>query len=374
MKTFQSIYKNGAWDKPLNNGINPQLCLLFGSRFTIESNMDIVDKIKSIYPNTTVVTASSAGNIIGEQILDDVIILTAVEFKKTKLKFESFVFGNENEFDLGSKLANHFKQPELVNLLVFSTIGINVGKLLNGINAVYQGSIPVSGGVAGDDSRFEKTLVGLDNNFNSNHIVGIGFYGTHLKLGYGSKGGWEKFGPMRKITKAKDNILYEIDDKPVLDLYESYLGDKAKELPASGLLFPFTIYDAKATEPIVRSIQNIDKEQKSLILFGDVNVGDSIQLMRANFTRLIDGAANSASETFLKNAEKPELSILISCVARRLVLGQMTEEELVESKKILGSQSAICGFYSYSEISPLVNDNACQIHNQTMTITTFTED
>jgi hypothetical protein len=168
-------------------------------------------------------------------------------------------------------------------------------------------------------------------------------------------------------------VLYEIDNKPVLDLYKEYLGEKAKELPASGLLFPFAIIDDTTKEPVVRGIQNINETDNAIILYGDVLDGQSIQLMRANFDNLISGAGDSAKETFLNNTTSPDLAILISCVARRLVLGQLTEEELTESKKTLGDRTKICGFYSYSELSPVVGDNACHLHNQTMTITTITE-
>jgi len=131
----------------------------------------------------------------------------------------------------------------------------------------------------------------------------------------------------------------------------------------------FAIINNESSEQIVRGVQNVDEARKALILYGDVEEGDTIQLMRCDFDRLIDGAADSARESFLKSPEPPELAILVSCVARRLVLGQLTEEELAETKKVFGNNTAICGFYSYSELSPVVGDNACHLHNQTMTIT-----
>lgn len=105
----------------------------------------------------------------------------------------------------------------------------------------------------------------------------------------------------------------------------------------------------------------------------DENLIDNTIIVRANFDNLIDGAGESAKETFLSNKQEPELAILISCVARRLVLGELTEEELTEVKKMLGTKATLCGFYSYSELSPVVGNNACQLHNQTMRITTLSE-
>jgi hypothetical protein len=372
MKIEQLKLTNGKWE--MNTvSIQPQLCLLFGSRLTIETHFAAIGDLQKKYPNSEIVTTSSAGNIIDDQLLDDTIIATCIEFEKTTLKTGSFILGEEPDETLGKKIASHFNSEDLSYLMILSNMGINAGNIIKGVNQVLKDTVTVSGGVAGDDNRFEKTLVGINNNITNNQLVGIAFYGKHLNVSHGCKGGWDSFGPIRKITKCKGNILYEIDHKPALDLYKEYLGDKSKELPSAGSLFPFTIIDNNTKEPVVRGIQNIDENSNSLILYGDVEEGQKIQLMRANFNNLLKGAGESARETFLKNTEEPELAILISCVARRLVLGQLTEEELSETKKVLGNTTKICGFYSYTELSPLVGNNACHIHNQTMTITTLTE-
>lgn len=374
MKTAQFKWENGNWDfNPSSISISPQLCLVFGSRLTIEASPDYYNKLKHIYPLADIVTTSTAGNILDEFLLDDAIVVTAIEFEKTKIQTKCFDLGQIDDKKLGESVANYFNAPDLSNVLLFSCSGINAGNILKGINNVFRGSVPVSGGVAGDDTRFEKTVVGLNENLSENNLVAIAMYGSNIKVAHGSKGGWDSFGPRRKVTKSSGNVLYEIDNKPVLDLYRMYLGEKAKELPSSALLFPFAIIDPETNEEIVRGVQNIDEERNALILYGDVNEGDILQLMRCDFDQLIIGAGDSAKETFLKSADKPGLAILISCVARRLVLGQLTEEELTETKKVLGNDTTICGFYSYSELSPVVGDNACHLHNQTMTITTLSE-
>ncbi len=372
MKIAQIKLINNNWEK-FNNDIKPQLCLLFGNRFTIEKNLHAISELKTKFPDSNIVTTSTAGSIIDEHLIDDSIIATCIEFEKTNIIAQSFSFDDFSGEQLGKNIAKAFKSENLKYLLVLSNMGVNAGNILNGINEIFEGKVLVSGGVAGDDNRFEKTLVGLNNNITNNQIVAVGFYGNDIKISHGSKGGWDTFGPIRKITKCLGNQLFEVDHKPVLNLYKEYLGDKAKDLPASGLLYPFTIIDKNSNEPIVRGIQNIDEKTNSILLYGDVIEGQNIQLMRANFNNLINGAGHSAKETFLNNKNEPELALLISCVARRLVLKQLTEEELIETKKVLGNTVKICGFYSYSELSPVVGNNACQLHNQTMTITTFSE-
>lgn len=374
MKTQQLKWENKQWQQVSGNTASPQLCLVFGSRPTIQANPEYYAKLRVMFPSAEIITTSSAGNIINEYLVDDAIIATVIEFEKTKIETHCFKLNETDDRNLGETVARHFNsKPDLASILLFSCSKINAGNILIGINNVLKGSVPVSGGVAGDDTRFEKTLVGINDNLSDQNMVAIAMYGTDIRVSHGSKGGWDTFGPRRRVTRSKGNVLYEIDNKPVLDLYKEYLGEKARELPGSALLFPFALIDSETKEEIVRGVQNIDEEQNALILFSDVKEGDTLQLMRCNFDRLIDGAAESAKETFLNNPQPPELAILVSCVARRLVLGQLTEEELVETKKVLGPDTTICGFYSYSELSPVVGDNACHLHNQTMTITTYSE-
>jgi hypothetical protein len=48
-------------------------------------------------------------------------------------------------------------------------------------------------------------------------------------------------------------------------------------------------------------------------------------------------------------------------------------EEIEAAGAVLGTQFARLGFYSYGEISPHAVSGICELHNQTMTITTITE-
>jgi len=107
---------------------------------------------------------------------------------------------------------------------------------------------------------------------------------------------------------------------------------------------------------------------------GDIAEGATAQLMKANFDKLIDASVDAAeSSSELLDGSNAELAILVSCVGRKLVLGQRIEEEVEEVREVLGNGPAITGFYSYGEVSPIVKSMNCELHNQTMTITTFSE-
>lgn len=375
MKIDQFLFssKEPILNQLLPNVKKPNFALIFGSRLDMEEDTSFIQDIKKKYPNTDIITVSSAGTI-SDVTITSMYAATFVELEKTSHLTKVFHYNEfDNFIDLGRSIGNSFDQTNLVYIMLLGTSGINAEKILEGLNEVLPNNVTVSGGIAGDDERFERTLVGLNENIASDQMVALAFYGTNLIVTHGSKGGWDTFGPQRTVTKSEGNILFEIDNRPALDLYKEYLGEKATELPGSGLLFPFTILDTATSEPIVRGIQNVNESLNSIVLFGDVKNGDKIQLMRANFDRLIDGAAQSSIESKIGLNAEPDLALLVSCVARKLVLGQSTEDELEEARKYLGASTKICGFYSYSELSPVVGSNACLLHNQTMTITTFTE-
>jgi hypothetical protein len=168
------------------------------------------------------------------------------------------------------------------------------------------------------------------------------------------------------ITRSEGNVLYEIDNEPALALYKRYLGDQAAELPASALLFPLTISSEQPDyPPLVRTVLSINEADQSMTFAGDLPQGRTTRLMKANFDRIITAAEEAAEYSIHPHSElPPQAALLVSCVGRKLVLGQRVEDEVEAVGQTLGEQATLMGFYSYGELAP---------HNQTMTITTFAE-
>ena len=200
-----------------------------------------------------------------------------------------------------------------------------------------------------------------------------GLYGSHIKIRSASLGGWDPFGSERLITKSKGNVLYELDGQSALELYKVYLGTHAKDLPGSALLFPLCLRSDDSKGGLVRTILAVDEKTQSMTFAGDVPEGTYVRFMKANFDRLIEGAVGAAEKSMSLKKASPELALLISCVGRKLVLKQRVEEEVEGVREIFGPKTAITGFYSYGEISPFTPNAKCELHNQTMTITSFME-
>ena len=365
---------NSGWDYSMIQGdlLDYQLIIVFGSRELL-GNAGWFQSLRKKFLKSDIVSVSTSGNIIGSEVSDDSLVASLLYFGKTKVKTTmTNISSLESSHEAGRILGSILQDSQLQHVMVFSEgIKVNGSELVSGLNEVIQ--VPVTGGLAGDAARFETTLVGLNSLPESGNIVGIGFYGESLKVGYGHFGGWDPFGPERRVTKSDHNILHELDNKSALELYKTYLGDKAKELPGSALLFPLGMR-LKPNDPILtRTILTINPDG-GMVFAGDLPEGATVQLMKANFEKLIDASATAAEQTLKVVGADSEFALLISCVGRKLVLGQRIEEEVEAVRDVLGELPIMSGFYSYGEISTLLETPSCELHNQTMTITVMKED
>jgi hypothetical protein len=378
MKTEQVRWTvTAGWDPPLSHALGDyaQLVLIFGSP-TLIQRLDLLAEIKRAYPVANLMGCSTAGEIFGTQVTDDTLVLTAVAFENTTVKgFDLQLSDVVNSFEAGRKLAEQLPKADLVHIFVLSDgLKVNGSELVSGLVSNLPENVSVTGGLAGDGDRFGSTYVMLNQAAKQGTVAVLGLYGKSLRVGYGSLGGWDSFGPERLITKSKGNVLFELDGRSALDLYKKYLGEHAKDLPASGLLFPLSLRTGDNALPVVRTILAINEDEQSMTFAGDVPEGGYARLMKANFDRLIDGAIGAARISAAPLGSTPaDLAILISCVGRKLVLKQRIEEEVEGVRRVLGKTPAFSGFYSYGEISPFSPHARCELHNQTMTITTFSE-
>ncbi len=380
MTTEQIIYKLTGKipvEKFTDFSFSPNLILFFGSPLMLKDS-NIITHYRNKYPKAIINGCSTAGEIANVNVYDNTLVATAILFEHTKIIYNSINIETvEDSRNAGKELTNNFDFDGLKHIFVLSDgLNVNGSELVAGIRESLPQKVNVTGGLAGDGANFKNTFVVDNSRLSQSKIVtAIGFYGNNIHINYGSLGGWDSFGIERQVTKSHANVLYEIDNMPALELYESFLGDKAKDLPSSGLLFPLSLRTSPEKDPVVRTILAIDREAQSLTFAGDLPEGSLVKFMKANIDRLINGAEDAAKVSVKHlNPGVVNLAILISCVGRKLVLKQMVEEEVEAVKDVLGEQVTLAGFYSYGEISPFQKGAACELHNQTMTITTFVED
>ena len=378
--TFSYQKRNGWSVESFPSCDSPStMVLVFGSSHYYDTSAPITE-LAEAYPNSHILGCSTSGEIYQVQIMDDSLSVAVVVFEKSKLASAwTAVHSSSDSHEVGIQLATRLRyaNENLQGIFVLSegTV-VNGSELVKGMNSALPADVTVTGGLAGDGSRFERTWVLKSGKPSLKYVSAIAFYGDAIRIGHGSKGGWDIFGPERLVTRSERQVLYELDDMPALEVYKRYLGDRASELPASALLFPLALRENKQVDAqIVRTILAVDEENQSLTFAGDIPQGSLAQFMKANFDRLVEGASKAALMT-RQNTPVAEnlLSIAISCVGRRLVMGEYTEDELEAVLESLPAGTQQVGFYSYGEISPFVTTGQCDLHNQTMTLTTIVEE
>ncbi len=378
MKLTQFCCPRDAGWSPVTPGAAvgaPDLVLVFAGEEGLR-RADALADLRQRYPAAIVFGCSTAGEICDTRVLDDSLVATAVEFAHTRVELTSVpIPRSEESRSVGERLARTFSPDGLVHVLVLSDgIHVNGSELVKGLTAGLPSNVTVTGGLSGDGTRFAQTYVLAGGEPRQNVVAALGFYGDRLRVGYASLGGWDPFGPDRLVTRSSQNVLYELDGKSALALYKQYLGEHASGLPSTGLLFPLNVRVPGGNTPVVRTILAVDEDGQSMTFAGDVPEGSHAQLMRANFDRLIDGAGGAAVTSSGALGDHPaELAILISCVGRKLVLKQRIEEEVESVRDVMGTGTILTGFYSYGEISPFTPSGKCELHNQTMTITSLCE-
>lgn len=354
-----------------------QLVMAFGARDWMEKGAAL-QGLAALFPHAHVMGCSTGGQIVADDVTDDAASAIALEFSRTHVAVARVsVEGKEGSFQAGQKLGEALIRPDLKCIFVLSDgLLTNGSQLVAGLRSVTGDHVVISGGLAGDGDAFEHTLVHLDGVSAEGEIVAAGLSGEAIRIGHGSAGGWSEFGPKRVITRSEGNIVHCIDGRPVLDLYRSYLGEEAAGLPGTGLLYPLQISDPERPgRTLVRTVLAIDEAAGAMTFAGDVPEGWKAQLMRGHFDRLVNAAADAASSAVaeLEAAQSETAVILISCIGRRILMGEGIVGEVEAARQSIGPDTVMTGFYSYGEISPHAVSGCSELHNQTMTVTTFSE-
>ncbi len=364
----------GGWTVSGERGDTASLVLYFAAPGSLPAETILAD-LRSAYGEAPILGCTTGGEIFGADVLDDSVVVSAIGFERASVRVAAHDLSHTSQSkEIGAALAQELAAPELRAIFLLSDgTGVNGDSLVSGCLGAVPSDVVVTGGLAGDGARFQSTAVGCDDAMRPGRVAAVGLYGESLSIGHGSFGGWDEFGPPRTITRSAANVLYELDGEPALDLYKRYLGEEAQGLPGSALLFPLSIrpVGGDAGSEVVRTIVGVDEDAKSMIFAGDMPTGHMARLMRGNFDNLVDGAGRAAEAAAA--VATPCLALLVSCIGRKLLMGQRIAEEVEIVADVLGKNASLMGFYSYGEISPHGFTGKCELHNQTMTITTISE-
>ncbi|MGV8968682.1 MAG: FIST signal transduction protein [Cellulomonas sp.] len=369
--------RSTGWSTPLPDWDGPgTLVMAFGSADLLDDDAPL-RAIATAYGHSVLIGASTSDAILGSEIVPGPLAIAVVRFAHTTLALEVEPAGasRPGAADIGQVLGRRLRQrgDDLAAVIVLSDgTNVNGSTLAHGLADALGASTVILGGLAGDGARFERTWVLVDGRPQEAYVTAVGLYGDRLEVGHGSDGGWTVLGPERLVTRSEGNVLLELDGRPALELYKSYLGDRASGLPATALLFPLGVRAGDDGErEVVRTVLGVDEARQGMTFAGDVPEGAIAQLMRGTTELLVDAAHDAAASARLPGSA-PSLGIAVSRVGRRLYLGQRVEDELEAATTALGATCDLVGFYSHGELSAAPG-GGCDLQNQTMTITVLRE-
>ncbi|MBF0147580.1 MAG: FIST C-terminal domain-containing protein [Magnetococcales bacterium] len=359
--------------------MDPMLVLVFADKKYL---MDpaVVSGLNEAFPDVPCVGVSTAGEISNQGMGNESCVVTAMRFAHGSVRVATAAVTTlEESRQAGVAVGKGLSGSDLRAVLLFAPgLSVNGCALIDGLCSIVGDEMEIVGGLACESGLIRQTLVMSSSEVSSRRVVAVGLYGDHLAIRRCSQGGWVPFGPMRKVTRCEGSVLLELDGEPALDLYSRYLGEYARELPDSGLRFPFEMHHARpcSTDPgVIRTVLDVDRSRGGLILGGVVDPDGYVRLMHVTSAKMVSGAGQAADcVQEPQMTRSPGLGLLISCVGRKLIMGDQIVEELEMVRDRLGRQHTVTGFYAHSEIGPLGATRTCALHNLTMTIALITED
>ena len=238
-----------------------------------------------------------------------------------------------------------------------TTSGVSI---LDGLKLALGKNIPIFGGLAADQSRYENTYQFFNNQVFSDSIPVLLFSGNIL-FSHGVASGWHPIGNASQVTKVEKNIVYEIDGKPALDFYSHFLGTLTPSME-----YPLAVFPQNSENFYMRAPIGYNQDTGSVTFFADVPHQATVQMAVANGDDIL--AASKASFMTALNSYpglEPSAVLFFSCVARRQLLGTKTLQEYQNTKDCLPYPIPACGFYSNGEIAPLNTADETEFHNET---------
>jgi hypothetical protein len=334
---------------------------------------NLYDEVSTLFPMAQIILSSSAGEFIDDKLSDDALTLTAIRFEKAKVKTAmTDITTSKNSFEAGYYLSRAFEHKGLRSLILFCDgQQVNASQLAFSLQQYLPPDVIITGGLAGSQDK-QPSLIGLNSQPAAGRIACIGFYGEELKVTYGNNSGWIPFGPERKVTRSKNNTVYELGGIPVLEVYNLYLRDRKYNIAGSQMLFPIAVRFENSAGTVIRTIQSVDEGLFSITYSGNVPEGSKVSLLRADSDSLINGAANAVSLS-TQQMPSPELAIIMSCAERRNILNGRSSEELLAIKNALGRNTAISGLFTPGEIAPAGPDLKCELFKQSVIVTAISE-
>ena len=263
----------------------------------------------------------------------------------------------------GASVAREIKDKSIESLRAFimlpDVLTGNGADIVRGVLDVLGENFPVVGGAAGDDFLFQKTYEYRDNEAVSGAVAGVGLSGK-FSFAMGVRHGWVPIGVPMKVTKSKGAVLYELDHKPAVSIYEDYFGTQAdvlrrEPLARLAITYPLGIKVPDLEEYLIRDAITVD-DAGAITCAAEIPEGSEIRLMIGSKEKAIEAAQDAAHhmmKDFELQQQTPKLILMFNCIAREKLFAQKAKDEIDAIMEIVGHNVPLLGFYTYGEQAPM---------------------
>ncbi len=329
--------------------------------------------IRSITGETLLVGATGSGEIVREQYMG-----FGAGVGVLALASEAYQFGAasasriRDELDnAGRKIARASRaeagdSPFAAVLLLADSLLGDLQQLVQGVYRVTGPKVPLVGGAAGDEQKFERTFV-----FHNDRVIEEGavalWIGSDRPLQAVWQHGWRPIGVPMLVTRTEGTKIVEIGGRPAVAAYEEQLGLVPGELSAEkfwskSIYHPFGLLQSDGST-IIRLARS-KTEQGELVIQGCVPpAGSAVQVMSGTTDLLLDIVERVASSALEINPE-PGVLVTFSCAARAAIFGERAPEE---SRRLQAAAGAIPVFGIYCCGEFVRTSGVLATHNATLT-------
>lgn len=351
--------------------VTPKACWLFCAPF--DGMEELLKGVREGAGTDQIIGCSTSGEISSGGLSINSAVLGGIATDCIDFEIVTIQGLEKDSTAAGRQLAESFSSaPRQLQIFSDGLTG-NGCAILKGITDVLGGSVPINGGAAGDNGDFVRTFQFGRDRIYSDAVCGIAFYGD-FHLGTGVQSGWAPIGLSKQVTRARGKTVYELNGEPALNVFERFLGQHAEKLPAIGVEYPLGF-----TRPLeggdhndhylLRATMSVNREERSITFAGEIPEGAMVNMTCGDKPSILEAAETAAKQARSAIGDAvPKVIFCYSCMARKIVLGRRTEEEIDRVQAEFGSQIPIIGFYSYGEFCP-IGPAACNcLHNETITL------
>lgn len=349
------------------------LIVVFGECET-QQQWKPIEELISNYPLSHIVGCSSNAVFHDGQLLRSALSVGIIQFRDSEIKTATSVIeGFDDCHEAGVRIAAQLNDADLKGVLLFSDgRTTDATAIVKGLQELLPPDVTIAGGLSGGiiaDGRVASWVL-IDGRIAPMSVCAVGLIGSTLEVVPATGGGWAPIGKECHTTRSHHRTLFELDGLPAADVYRECVrnsGVTTDDFPVVN--YPIAVKTEGLETQIVRDIYKIDDENKSLILASDIPENSVVRVMNCTDEEILDGVDEVVDRLRNKTIlpESNALSICVSCMGRKVVMGELTSEESRILYGRLGQGISQVGFYAFGEISTM-SHGAPHVHNQTITL------